>query len=69
MVLPGLIVSLPLCVLTGFGLWLQWRSMRRHVERVTDQQTHQFRRITDRQTRLLGVEIEEAEDDRTGAST
>lgn len=39
LVLPGLIVSLPLTLLEGIGLWLQYRALRRHVEKVARRQT------------------------------
>ena len=52
-VVPGLIIDAPLVLVGTVGLYLQWRSLRKHVDKVTTQQTHEVRQLLNSQTRQL----------------
>lgn len=41
-VLPGLLTSLPIVVISVIGLWLNWKKTVQHVRRENEQQTERI---------------------------
>lgn len=52
-VIPGLIIDAPLVLIGAGGLYLQWRSLRKHVDKVTTEQTREFQQQLNKQTRQI----------------